>query len=111
MMALWLAGCGGVGSTLGTLTGNPSIASITPNPVAHGATITIAGANLNGTLTTAYFSGLSSANSTASAGSTTSVTVTVPTILSAGSYNVYVITTDTSGDVSSPSNSVTISVT
>jgi hypothetical protein len=106
-----MSGCGGTSNSLGQLTGNPSISSITPNPVAPGATITIAGANLNGTLTTAYFQGANTAQSTASSGSTTSVTVTVPTSLPAGSYSVYVITTDTSGDVSSPSASVTISVT
>ena len=104
-----LSGCGGTGGTPGVL-GTPVISSITPTPVAPGNSITIIGSGMNGTYTTAYFTGVISATSTASSGNTTSVVVTVPSTLPAGTYSVDVATTDANADQSLQSNSVSISV-
>ena len=110
VLAIALSGCGGTSSLNGILT-TPVITAITPNPVTHGQTITITGTSLNGTLTTATFSGNVSATSTASAGSTTSVTVVVPSTISyPATYSVTVTTSDGQGDVSSASNAVTLQV-
>lgn len=103
-----VSGCGGgLGSTASTLVGTPVILSISPNPVVRGQTITITGTNLNGSLTTAWFNGT---QSNASSGGTTSVTVTVPTTITAGTYSIYVVTNDGQGDFSPQSNSITLSV-
>jgi uncharacterized lipoprotein YajG len=110
LTALGLLGCGGTsGSSLFLST--PVISAISPNPVARGATITISGSELNGTQTTATFSGAKSAVSAASSGNSTSVIVSVPTTLDAGTYNVTVTTTDSLGDSFGPSNTVTIQLT
>jgi len=102
-----LTGCGGLSNPVTSLTGTPVILAISPNPVTRGQAITITGTGLNGTLTAAWFNGTSS---NASSGGTTSVTVSVPTTIPAGTYSVYVITTDGQGNYSSQSNSVTLSV-
>jgi hypothetical protein len=107
-MVFGLNGCGGgLGSAAGALLGNPVILAISPNPAVRGQTITITGTNLNGTLTTAWFNGTSS---NASSGGSSSVVVVVPTTISAGTYNVYVITTDGNGNYSTQSNAVTLSI-
>ena len=110
VMALCLVGCGGTlgGTATGVLTGTPVILAVTPNPAVRGSTITITGTNLNGTNTTAYFSGLTSVSSTASSGGSSSIVVTVPSGIPAGTYTLYLITTDGQGNYSSQSNSVTI---
>ena len=108
---LSLAGCGGTTSGTPSFLATPSISSITPNPVTRGSTVTINGTNLNGTLTTAYFvTGATLTPSTASSGSTTSVTVTVPSSIAAGTYNVYVLVSDGLGDTSPQSNAVTVTL-
>ena len=103
-------GCGGVGTSLGT----PVITGITPSSVAIGSSITITGTNLNGTYTTATFV-LSTTgatySATASSGTTTSVSVAVPTTIPAGTFNVDVVTSDSNGDQSSASNTVSIVIT
>ena len=108
-----LVGCGGAAS--GFLAGNPTITGINPGSVAPGGQITISGLNLNGVDTTVTFSGTPGGYGTAtpSSGNTTSVTVSVPGSLSAGTYNVSVTTNDGSGDgvISAASNTVTITVT
>jgi hypothetical protein len=114
---LLLGGCGGgaiggFGNTFNT----PVISSISPTTVAPGGTLTITGQYFNGTNTEVFFSTYTSINSinyiypTSGNIAGTSVTVTVPGTLPAGSCNVYVESTDQQGNVSSPSNSVTITV-
>jgi hypothetical protein len=106
-----LAGCGGTGGGLLGLT-DPVISGVVPNPVARGSSITITGTSLNGTSTTAYYANINTGGvvSTINASSGTSTSVVVSAPPNAGTYNVYVTTSDTSGDVSNPSNAVSITV-
>jgi hypothetical protein len=104
------SGCGGASSATTTLGLTPSITGISPTSTFPGGQITITGSQLNGTLTVVNFAGGFSGQATATAGTATSVTVNVPSNLAAGTYNVSVYDTDTSGDTSSPSNSLQISV-
>ena len=109
VVCMTASGCGGTGTTLGT----PVITGISPSSVARGSSITITGSNLNGTYTTATFV-LSTTgatySATASSGTTSSVSVVVPTTIPTGTFNVDVATTDSSGDQSSASNTVSIVV-
>ena len=109
LVSLICFGCGGAGISLGT----PVITGITPSTVARGSSITITGSNLNGTYTTATFV-LSTTgatySATASSGTTSSVIVVVPTTVPTGTFNVDVVTSDSSGDQSSASNAVSIVV-
>ena len=115
LVLMSLAGCGGASGLLGSTLTTPTITSIT-NPAVRGQTITITGANLNGVNTTAYFNssstGVTLQTISASSGGTSSVVVSVPTQMTAGTYNVIVTTSDGTGDglTSAASNSVTITV-
>jgi hypothetical protein len=115
--AVILAGCGGsAGSLLGLPGVTPTITSLSPASVAPGGTFTVNGTNLNGVYTTAYFfqNGNQVASVTASGGSSSSVTVVVPSSLFAGTYTVDVITTDSNADpgsASAQSNGVTLGIT
>jgi hypothetical protein len=109
---LGLIGCGGSSSSA---LGTPVISGISPASVAPGGSIVITGTGLSGTYTTATFALANNSqytyNAIASSGSTTSVTIAVPTRMVAGTYNVTVSTTDSLGDQSGSSNIVSITVT
>lgn len=104
-------GCGGAASSLFGGLNTPVITGIT-NPVKRPSTVTITGLDLNGSLTTVYYANVNTggvvATITASSGSTTSVVASVPT--TAGNYSVYVTTSDGNGNVSSASNTVSLTV-
>jgi len=106
-----LAGCGGTGSTGTILASTPTITGITPPSTDPGGVLTITGVNFTGTNTLVYFSGpTTQAQLYAGAGSTTSLTVNVPTTLNAGTYNITVVATDGIGDNSATSNAVQITL-
>lgn len=105
---LVLAGCGGGGGTSGVLANTPSITSISPTSSAPGSVITIYGTNLTATYTIVSFSGPTSASATAGSGSSALITVTIPSQLIAGAYNVTVTGSDANGDLSTESNAVQI---
>jgi hypothetical protein len=109
---LFAAGCGGANGN-GFISGTPTLANVTPNPVSRGQNITLDGSNLNGILTIATFSATGvSIEETATSGGTSSVVVPTPTSgqIAAGTYNVSVVTTDGFGDFSSASNSLPITL-
>jgi hypothetical protein len=108
---LGLSGCGGL--TSGLLGGLPTpvLTNISPNPVTHSTSVTITGANLNGTLTTATYAptgGGSTTQFAATSGSTTSVIVPVPA--ATGTYNVFVTISDGAGSTSTASNVLPLTV-
>lgn len=103
-------GCAGNGSNPFSSLSTPIIASVSPNTVARGSSITIDGVNFSGTSTVVIFTGLSSGQVNASSGSATSISAVVPTTIPPGTYTVSVETTDAYGDVSSASNTVNIVV-
>jgi hypothetical protein len=105
-------GCGGSDSTFSVLTAIPEISSVTPNPVSQGGTLTIAGTGFNGTLTIAQLTSGSGTTTTShpSSGSTSAITVTVPFSLPAGTYTLKIVDSDSIGNLSSPSNSVSLQI-